>query len=145
MTAANKARAWCSEPLIEWTPELLPGYGEAMDAIAQGKRPTYPGLPEVSIGDSVPVKLRRPRRPVDMADLKARLAKVDAQLLAFDDGVPADRAAAWMNTGTKSGRAMARKHYANLDAQLIAYTRLTARRTTLLNKINRGHKTGVTS
>lgn len=69
----GKPRLWCSEPLLEWTPEKLPGYAEAVAKIERGES-LFPK-------EQKPATTPRVRRSLD--SLKEERERLTAQLDAL--------------------------------------------------------------
>ena len=78
---------WWVKPLPEWEPKSLPGYAEAVAAIARGEKPTYPG----EVAQPVTAEPKPARRVKSLAEVEAvlstarmRLANADASIEAAE-------------------------------------------------------------
>lgn len=113
MTAPTPHR-WAT--IVLPRPQDLPGYAEAVAAIARGESPFAPQPKRETV--------KRIRRTV--GSLTAERDRLTTQRDAITPRDPGDTAGARLNA------AGIKRHYKHTDAQLTRYTRLTA----LINELN---------
>lgn len=97
-------------PLLEWTPEKLPGYAEAKAAVERG---------ESLFPKRVKGAPRRRRTTAELVTERDRLVAARDRLTGINQ--PTDTAAARLNP------AGMRSHYKHTDSRLARYTALTGR------------------
>jgi hypothetical protein len=110
MSTGWTPKAYFLEPLLEWSPQSLPGYAEAAAKVARGEALFPPRAKGTA---------RRRRTVAELTAERDRLVAERDRIAAVDN--PRDTAAG------RLGRVGMRQHHKNTDSRLVRYSALTRR------------------